>query len=69
MKVSRSFLRKFKVSDKDKLIGIVAGLSKVKNHPMLIKAMKLVKEKISNAKLLVIGDGPEKEGWRRMLSF
>lgn len=44
-----------------KVVGIIARLSDVKGHTYLIEAMKKVLEKISNAKLLIIGEGKEKK--------
>jgi glycosyltransferase involved in cell wall biosynthesis len=49
------------------IIGIVAGLRAVKNHASLIKAMKIVKKEVPDSKLVVIGDGPEKEKLIRLV--
>ena len=68
IKVSKGFLCKLGVDKKDLLIGIIAGLRPVKNHPMLIKAMEIVEAEIPNAKLLVIGDGPEKKRLKNLVS-
>jgi len=61
IKVKKNFLYKLGVNKNDFLIGIIAGLRPVKDHVTLIKAMKIVKKEIPNSKLLVVGDGPEKE--------
>ena len=42
-----------------KVIGIVARLDPVKNHPMLLSAFRAVLSLIHNAYLVVVGDGPE----------
>jgi len=42
----------------DKIIGIVARLSKEKDIFTLIKAFRLVNKKIIKSKLLIVGDGP-----------
>ena len=41
------------------VIGIVARLNQVKNHPMLLRAFKRVMAQQSDAYLLMVGDGPE----------
>jgi len=45
------------ISSDDKIIGIIARLAPVKDHNTLFLAFKKVREKISNVKLLVVGDG------------
>ena len=49
----------FKIDDK--LIGIIARLDPIKDHKSLISAFSLIKDKINNCKLLIIGDGPMRE--------
>lgn len=49
--------REVGIEDGDRVIGIVARLTPVKNHVSLIKAMKIVCERIERCKLLVVGDG------------
>jgi len=49
------------ISPDDKVIGIIARLAPVKDHKTLFLAFKKVREKISNVKLLVIGDGRQKD--------
>lgn len=41
------------------IVGIVARLSKIKNHTILIEAMSVLKEKGLNIKLIIVGSGPE----------
>lgn len=41
------------------VIGIVARLNQVKNHPMLLRAFKRIMAQQPDAYLLIIGDGPE----------
>lgn len=45
----------------EKLIGIVARLYPVKNHSLLLKVFKLLKIEIPEARLLIVGDGPERD--------
>ncbi len=44
-----------------KVIGVVGRLDPIKDHPTLFKAFQSVRKEISDVKLLVIGDGPERE--------
>lgn len=41
----------------DLVIGIVARLVPVKNHICLLKAFSLIKDKLKNVKLMIVGDG------------
>jgi glycosyltransferase involved in cell wall biosynthesis len=49
--------RELNVKGKEKVIGAVGGLRRVKNYPSLIKAFKIVHEKMDNVKLIIIGEG------------
>lgn len=49
------------LTEDDLVVGIVARLHPVKDHAMLIKAFRLVVDKQPMAKLLVIGDGAERQ--------
>lgn len=51
--------KKFKIRNNEFVIGFIGRLSKIKNIESLIKAIKLLK--IDNFKVLIIGDGPERE--------
>lgn len=44
-----------------KVVLFVGRLEKVKNIPLLIESFKIANEQINNVKLLIIGDGSEKE--------
>ncbi|HWM00840.1 MAG TPA: glycosyltransferase [Actinophytocola sp.] len=44
------------------VIGIVAVLRQEKDHATLLHAVKLVRDEILDAQLLVVGDGPERPG-------
>jgi len=58
----RNKLRKeLKISDDTFVIGTVGRLVEVKNFPSLIRAFALVKKQLSNAKLILAGEGPENE--------
>lgn len=46
------------LNENDLIVGIIARLSQVKDHPMLLRAFRMVAEKLPQARLLIIGDGP-----------
>jgi|SRR3989344_1229939 len=59
--LKRFYVKRVKYIKKDFIVGIVANLSKVKNHQMFLKAAKLVLDKFPKTKFWIIGDGPEKK--------
>jgi L-malate glycosyltransferase len=63
IKADRQFLSKYGIKKNDFVVGIIAGLRKVKNHRCLIKAVK----KYPEIKLLIVGDGSEKENIKKMI--
>ena len=46
------------IGDDALVIGIVARLAWVKNHALLLDAFALVRERVPNAHLVIVGDGP-----------
>jgi glycosyltransferase involved in cell wall biosynthesis len=50
------------------LIGIIARLSDVKGHAVLIEAMEEVVRQKSNAKLLIVGEGKEEQNLRQLVA-
>lgn len=58
--------RKFNVQGAP-IIGIIARLSDVKGHADLIKAFKEVLLKFPDAKLLIVGEGPQEDDLRRLV--
>jgi len=44
-----------------KIVGVIGRLDPIKDHPTLFKAFEHVVGNIPNARLMVIGDGPERE--------
>jgi len=50
------------------VIGIIARLSSVKGHKFLIRAMKIVTEKIRDAQLLIVGEGEEEVALKALVS-
>ena len=57
----RAFRVRYGVSAGAKVIGIVGRLAPVKGHDTLLRAMPLVLAKVPTARLLIIGDGPDRE--------
>lgn len=53
--------KKYKLNDNDFVIGSISRLAKEKSIDRVIETFKTVKEKINNAKLLLVGDGPDRE--------
>lgn len=53
--------KKYKIKDNDFIIGSVGRIAKEKSFDLLIKAYKDLYLKDNNIKLLIVGDGPEKE--------
>ncbi|MFR3499994.1 MAG: glycosyltransferase, partial [Paraclostridium bifermentans] len=49
------------IDDEDIVFGIVAGLRDVKDHMTLLKAINLLKEQNQKFKLLIIGDGKNRD--------
>lgn len=47
------------LSPDSKVIGIVARLDPIKNHPMLLRAFRTVVDSLPETSLLIVGDGPE----------
>ena len=54
---------KYKINCNEFVIGSVSRLAKEKNIDKVINTFKKVLEKIPNAKLLLVGDGPDKENY------
>jgi len=60
-KVINDFRRKFGLTDHDFVIGVVGRLTKQKGHIYLIEAACLLKNKIPNLKIVIVGEGELKE--------
>jgi len=48
------------------VVGIVAGLKPVKNHPLLLRAMRGVRAEHPDAQLVLVGDGPDAAALREL---
>jgi glycosyltransferase involved in cell wall biosynthesis len=63
-------MNKRKIYDfgQDPLIGIIARLSDVKGHDVLIRAMQFVLKDIPSAKLLIVGEGKQESALRVLVA-
>lgn len=52
----------FGLAEADLLLTTVGRLGEVKNHALMLRALKLSRERGANAALLVVGDGPMRAG-------
>lgn len=62
----RSVLSQFGIAEDDPVIGIVAALRREKDHPTLFRAAAILLRDMPNAKILVVGDGPERASLEQM---
>jgi glycosyltransferase involved in cell wall biosynthesis len=60
-KAGTSFRRRLGIAGDAKLIGVVGRLVPVKGHDVLLRAMPGVLAKEPSARLLIVGDGPERQ--------
>jgi glycosyltransferase involved in cell wall biosynthesis len=49
------------------VLGTIARFDPIKNHPMMINAFKLVLEQFPDCRLLLVGDGDERENLERIV--
>jgi glycosyltransferase involved in cell wall biosynthesis len=56
------------LDDGDRVFGIVAALRPEKAHTVLLDATRLVVDKLPEAKLVIVGDGPERANIERHIS-
>lgn len=58
--VAYKMRKKLNLSDDSIVIGHVGSFLKIKNHAFLIETLEVIKNKEPNVKLLLLGDGPER---------
>jgi len=63
---TQKFREKHGLTKKDKVILFTGRLIPYKGVQYLIKALPKVIKKVPEVKLLIVGEGPEKENWRRL---
>ena len=58
----QEYRKRFKNINEEIVIGLFANLRKQKNHELLLKAIKLLKDRgIDNIKLVFAGDGEQRQ--------
>jgi glycosyltransferase involved in cell wall biosynthesis len=57
----RGVLAEFGVAPQDPVVGILAGLTPVKDHETFLRAARLVADEVPRARFLIIGDGPNRD--------
>ncbi len=58
--------KKYQISENDFVLGTVARLDPIKNQKMMLHALASVLEQHDHIRLMVIGDGPERENLERL---
>ena len=54
------------IDDSMAIIGTIARLDSIKNHPMMFQAFKQVQQKHPNTKLILVGDGEERQSLEKI---
>ena len=63
----KAFREQYNVADEEIVISIVGRLVPIKNHPMFLKALKIVSEKTTKKiRAFIIGDGEERQNVEKM---
>lgn len=52
---------KLSLNENDRFLGVIARLDPIKNHKLLINSLKTISAANQDVKLLIVGDGPEKD--------
>ena len=64
----KTVLLKLGLNEKDIIIGSIGRLSSVKGYKYLIEAFRDIASTVDNARLLLVGDGPEKERLKQQIN-
>lgn len=57
----KEYRKQICLTEKDYVIGCVARFDKIKGHKELVEAFKIISDSVPEAKLLLIGDGDQRE--------
>ena len=57
----------YNLGESDFVVGIVSVLRSWKGHKYLIEAIKMVTDEIPNIRLIIVGDGPQKENIQQLV--
>lgn len=63
-----SMRKKYNITKKDFIVIFVGRIAEEKNIPFLIDVMEIIKNKKLNIKLLIVGDGPDKENYEKLVT-
>ena len=58
--------KKYNIKEKDFVIGTISRVAKEKSIDKIISTYKTILERISNSKLLIVGDGPDREDLQKL---
>ena len=67
LKKAMALRKKYGISKKDFCVIFVGRIAEEKNIPFLIDVMEILKERNVNLKLLIVGDGPDKEKYENVV--
>ncbi len=58
--------RELGIAADEPVVGIIGRILPVKNHPGLLRAMTQVRQRLPGARLLIVGDGPDRAACERL---
>lgn len=61
-------MNEFKIGTDTKIVGTIGRLRKIKDQQTLIRAFGIIKDKIPNSRLFLVGDGPLKDELSKLAS-
>ncbi|MCL6584498.1 MAG: glycosyltransferase [bacterium] len=65
---SEKLMRELEIEPEQKVIGSVGRLSQVKNYPLLLHAFKQILSRHPKAKLLIVGEGPQRRSLEEIIN-
>ena len=68
LKSASDVKRSWGIGERGFVLGTVARLDSIKNHPLMIRALKRILEKYPETFLIIVGDGPERKGLEELTS-
>lgn len=67
LRMKDEYRRRLGIGEQDIVVGMFANFRAQKNHPLLLKAVKILKDKGNNIKVVLAGDGPEEPACRELV--
>lgn len=61
LKLANDLKKSWGIAEGGFVLGTVARLDSIKNHPLMIRALKRITGKFPDTFLIIVGDGPERE--------